>query len=229
MNVELERLQRALGHSFRDAECFQLALTHRSVGGKNNERLEFLGDSILGLVIAETLYQKFPKAKEGQLTRLRSQLVREETLAEIAREMNLGDCLRLGGGELKSGGFRRSSILADAVEALIGAIYLEAGLEQTRECLLAWFATRLDQLTTADALKDAKTQLQEYLQGRALALPKYELVSVEGQPHAQIFSCQCVVGGITEPTLGVGPSRRIAEQKAARRALVLLNGDKTDV
>ncbi len=227
MNVELDRLQRKLGHSFRDLDRLELALSHRSVGANNNERLEFLGDSILGLVIAEALFQKFPKAKEGQLTRLRAQLVREETLAEIAREMALGDCLHLGGGELKSGGFRRASILADAVEALIGAIYLESGLEHTRECLLGWYSDRLDQLSSADALKDSKTCLQEFLQGRRLSLPRYELVSVEGQPHAQTFSCECHVEGLSAATLGVGPSRRIAEQEAARRALALLQPEKS--
>lgn len=215
-------LTRRLGYSFNDPAYCELALTHRSCGKNNNERLEFLGDSIVNFVIADDLFQRFPKAREGQLSRLRASMVKGETLAEIARELKLGDYLRLGPGELKSGGFRRDSILADGVEALIGAIYLDSNLEVVRGFILGWFEERLNNLDIDEALKDSKTRLQEYLQSRRFPLPDYELVSVEGEAHAQTFYITCRIQPLDQPTEGVGNSRRQAEQEAAKQALLQL-------
>ena len=215
-------LARRLGHAFSDPALFELALTHRSCGKRNNERLEFLGDSILNFVIAEALYSQFPAAREGQMSRLRARLVKGETLSEIARELDIGDYLRLGSGELKSGGFRRDSILADAVEAIIGAIYLDSGMETARHYILSWFDGRLKSLDLNESLKDSKTRLQEFLQSRREALPKYELLSVDGEAHAQTFHIRCEVALLAQPTEGVGSSRRQAEQEAARAALQTL-------
>ena len=212
-------LARKLGTPCKDPELFELALTHRSCGKRNNERLEFLGDAILSFVIADDLYRRFPDAREGQMSRLRSRVVKGETLALIARDLGVGDYLRLGSGELKSGGFRRDSILADSVEAIIGAIYLDQGIEAAREFILHWFGSRLEQLDLNVTLKDAKTRLQEFLQSRRSPLPKYELVSVEGEPHDQTFHIRCEVSLLKQPTEGRGSSRRQAEQDAARMAL----------
>ncbi|MDE1460437.1 ribonuclease III [Spartinivicinus poritis] len=220
-----QSLFRKLGYSFEDESLLLLALTHRSYAGGNNERLEFLGDSIVNFIIAEALYQQFPQAKEGQLSRLRAKLVRGATLAKIAKEFGLGDYLRLGSGELKSGGFRRESILADALEALIGAIYLDNGLDTCRERVLAWFAPRLEKLSLDDTQKDPKTRLQEYLQAKQLALPVYEVVDIKGDAHDQTFTIECVVAGLAEKTKGIGSSRRGAEQEAARHALQQLGVD----
>lgn len=215
-------LARKLGNPCTDDALFELALTHRSCGKRNNERLEFLGDAILSFVIADDLYQRFPDAREGQMSRLRARVVKGETLARIAREMGLGDYLRLGSGELKSGGFRRDSILADSVEAIIGAIYLDKGIEAARAFILRWFAEHLQQLDLNTSLKDAKTRLQEFLQARRVDLPCYELVSVEGDPHDQTFHIRCQVALLEQPTEGRGSSRRQAEQQAANRALKAL-------
>lgn len=215
-------LSRRIGYEFKDPTLLELALTHRSCGKRNNERLEFLGDSIVNFVIADALYARFPAAREGQLSRLRARMVKGETLAEIARELKLGDYLRLGSGELKSGGFRRDSILADATEAVMGAIYLDSDLECCRGFILRWFQARLDELDLNESLKDSKTRLQEHLQSRRLALPEYELVDVEGEAHSQTFHIRCHVTGLPAPTEGVGSSRRQAEQEAARQALVEL-------
>lgn len=219
----VSELARRLGHTFSEPALFELALTHRSCGKRNNERLEFLGDSILNFVIAEALYARFPEAREGQMSRLRARLVKGETLSEIARELEIGDYLRLGSGELKSGGFRRDSILADAVEAIIGAIYLDTDMACARSFILAWFQSRLDGLDLNETLKDAKTRLQEFLQSRRAALPKYELLSVEGEAHAQTFHIRCEVALLEQATEGVGSSRRQAEQEAARAALSALD------
>lgn len=215
MNNHTIRLYQRLGYHFKDESLVRLALTHRSKNENNNERLEFLGDSILNFVIAEELYRRFAKAKEGKLSRLRARIVKGDTLAEIAREKDLGEFLLLGTGELKSGGFRRDSILADVVEALIGAIYLEAGLEATRERILAWFASRLDDLTLADPIKDPKTRLQEYQQAHKLSLPAYEVLSVIGPSNEQQFTVQCLVPEWPDPAVAHGASRRGAEQNAA--------------
>jgi ribonuclease-3 len=215
-------LERRIGYSFNDDELLTLALTHRSVGANNNERLEFLGDSILNFVIAEALYRQFPKAREGQLSRLRAQLVKGVTLAEIAIEFGLGDYLLLGSGELKSGGFRRESILADAVESIIGAIFNDTGFEASKERILHWYNSRLESLSLQDNQKDPKTRLQEFLQSRQQELPKYEVVSVEGEAHAQTFFVECVIGMLKQKSEGQGNSRRIAEQQSARQALTAL-------
>lgn len=216
----LARLESRLGYVFSDRTQLELALTHRSCGSRNNERLEFLGDSIVNFVIAEALFERFPEAREGQLSRLRARMVKGATLAEIGREFQLGDCLRLGSGELKSGGYRRDSILADAVEAIIGAIYLDAGMEVCRERIRCWFTERLAGLTTGDQQnKDPKTRLQEFLQARQKALPKYSVISIEGDAHDQVFSVCCELESLNIKSEGEGSSRRGAEQQAARHAL----------
>ena len=222
MNNSLIRLQQRLGYEFNDSSLLNLALTHRSKGEHNNERLEFLGDSILNFVVAEDLYQRFAKAKEGKLSRLRARIVKGDTLAEIAREKDLGSFLLLGSGELKSGGFRRDSILADSVEALIGAIYLDAGFEVARERVLAWFASRLDGLVLSDPIKDPKTRLQEHQQAHKLKLPVYEVLNTTGPSNAQEFSVQCVVPEWPYPVIATGSSRRGAEQSAAEMMLQCL-------
>jgi ribonuclease-3 len=222
VKLDRQKLQRQLGYSFTDESLFEQALSHRSSGAHNNERLEFLGDSLLNFIIADDLYARFTKAKEGQLSRLRSQLVKGLTLAEIARELDVGQCLLLGGGELKSGGRRRDSILADSLEALIAAIYLDAGLDVCRSRVLDWFETRLNDLSVEDSSKDAKTRLQELMQFRGSALPEYRTVEVTGQAHDQTFVVQCCVALLADPVSGVGKSRRIAEQVAAEATLQAL-------
>lgn len=204
-------------HVFRDPGLYQQALTHRSAGKPNNERLEFLGDSLVGMLVAELLFESHPRADEGELTRMRAQLVSGSALAEVARALELGEVLRLGPGELKSGGHRRESILADAFEALVAAVYLDAGWDACRDCVRSLFTERARQLRAPE--KDAKTRLQELLQGRGLALPVYELVSSSGDDHAKVFEVACV---IEQPPLrlgGHGSSRRAAEQIAAQQAL----------
>ncbi|VTQ09361.1 ribonuclease III [Pseudomonas aeruginosa] len=182
MSNSLDRLERKLGYTFKDRDLMVLALTHRSYAGRNNERLEFLGDAILNFVIGEALFHHFPQAREGQLSRLRARLVKGETLALLARGFEVGDYLRLGSGELKSGGFRRESILADAMEALIGAIYLDTGMDSARERIIAWLGPQLRELTPVDTNKDPKTRLQEFLQSRGCDLPRYEVVDIQGEP-----------------------------------------------
>ena len=215
---KLDRLERNIGYSFKDPELLILALSHRSLGGRNNERLEFLGDSILNFVAAEALFERFPQAREGQLSRLRARLVKGVTLAELA----------MGSGELKSGGFRRESILADATEAIIGAIYLESGLEAARERVLYWLREHIATLTLVDNNKDPKTRLQEYLQSRQCELPRYEVTESSGEAHCRTFRVECHVSPLTEPTFGVGNSRRLAEQVAAQKALIDLGVEKAD-
>ena len=222
MSTSLARLERKLGYQFKDQELMLLALTHRSYAGRNNERLEFLGDAILNFVAGEALFERFPQAREGQLSRLRARLVKGETLAVLARGFELGEYLRLGSGELKSGGFRRESILADALEALIGAIYLDAGMDVARARVLDWLTNELDGLTLVDTNKDPKTRLQEFLQSRAVELPRYEVVDIQGEPHCRTFFVQCEIALLTDKTQGQGASRRIAEQVAAAAALVAL-------
>ncbi len=217
-------LLRRWDYVFRDPELLAQALTHRSHGTRNNERLEFLGDAVVNLVMADALYAGFPDLSEGELTRLRVRLVRAETLAAVAREMGLGRLLRLGGGELKSGGFDRDSILADAFEAVIGALYQDGGYERARSVLLDLFAARLSGIEAHAHVKDAKTALQEFLQARGLERPRYELVGVTGQDHDQHFQVACLVTGLPQPTQGEGGTRRHAEQEAARRALKRLGG-----
>ena len=215
------RLCRTLGYSFNNEALLLQALTHRSASNTHNERLEFLGDSILSIIISDALYHQFPKVTEGDLSRMRATLVRGDTLAKIAKEFKLGDYLTLGPGELKSGGFRRESILADAVEAIIGAIYLDSELETVRGLLLGWYEQRLSEIKPGVSQKDAKTQLQEYLQGHKKSLPDYEVVSVEGEAHNQRFTVECRIEGVADAVTGVGSSRRKAEQQAAAQALEL--------
>lgn len=222
MNHNLQILSKKLGYVFQSESLLKAALTHRSVRGANNERLEFLGDSIVNFIIAEELYRRLPSAKEGELSRLRANLIKGETLAEMAREFNLGQYLNLGPGELKSGGFRRESILADAIEALIGAIYLDAGIECCKTCVLAWYTSRLQQEALQLNIKDAKTKLQEYLQSRGQELPSYEVLAIQGQAHDQTFKVSCVVTGLGIRAEGIGSSRRKAEQEAAKNLLAAL-------
>lgn len=221
MNNPLEKLSARIGYRFTDTSLLELALTHRSKSANNNERLEFLGDSILNFTIAEALFHQFPAEKEGVLSRLRASLVKGDTLAEVAREFELGDFLLLGGGELKSGGFRRDSILADAVEAIIGAIYLDSGMPQASERILDWYQKRLKEITT-ESLKDPKTRLQEYQQARKSRLPGYTVVNTEGPDNERIFTVECCIPELDDAVVATGPSRRIAEQSAALTALKIL-------
>jgi ribonuclease-3 len=216
---DLSRLSRALGYTFVNESLLLEALTHRSVGARNNERLEFLGDSILSFVVTAELYARFPHCDEGELSRYRARLVKGDTLAVVARHLQLGDYLRLGPGEMKSGGFDRDSILANAVEAIIGAIYLDSNLENAQTFTLSMLREQLDTITTAGGIKDPKTQLQEILQARRLPLPVYEVIDVTGEAHAQTFTVVCRVQGLEPPTVGSGPNRRKAEQLAAQKAL----------
>jgi len=225
-SITRQRLLHRLGYEFRDEALFDLALTHRSCGAINNERLEFLGDSILNFVVGESLFERFPEAKEGQLSRIRAQMVKGETLAEIAREFDLGPCLNLGEGEMKSGGFRRDSILADAVEAIIGAIHRDSGMPAAKERVLTWYKSRLDSLQLETNRKDPKTELQEYLQAKKEALPKYEVIDVGGEAHAQQFTVQCSTRLLKNSTQATASSRRGAEKLAAEAALEQLLGDK---
>ena len=223
MNSSLQRLEKKIGYQFRDENFLKLALTHRSANGTHNERLEFLGDSILSFVVADELYHRFPKVDEGDMSRMRATLVRGHTLAELGREFQLGDYLFLGPGELKSGGFRRDSILADAVEAIIGGIYLDSDTEVIRGIILAWYKTRLDSIEPGVSQKDPKTRLQEYLQGRRKPLPTYTVTKIKGEAHNQEFTIECFVAGLDEPVIGKGSSRRKAEQSAADIALGQVN------
>jgi ribonuclease III len=208
-----------LGYEARDFTLFRAALTHRSAASANNERLEFLGDAVVNLVVARALYLAFPQASEGDLSRLRARLVSREPLADIAAGLGIGEELQLGSGELKSGGFRRQSILADAFEALCGAMFLDAGLEGVEPVLMRLFADRIAALPAPESLKDAKTRLQEYLQSRSLELPRYAVCAVAGEDHAQRFTVSCEVPALNLRTSGEGSSRRRAEQEAAERMM----------
>lgn len=220
-----DQLQALLGCQFNAIALLQQALTHRSAARSNNERLEFLGDAILGAVIAAELYRRFPAASEGRLSRLRASLVRRESLAEIARNLNLGEFLQLGAGERRSGGHRRGSILSDALEAILGALYLDQGFDACRGCILNLFASRFDTLDEVTVLKDPKTRLQEYLQAQSRPLPEYRVIEVTGEAHAQAFRVACDVAGIDACT-GKGHSRRVAEQDAAAQMLQQLTSDQ---
>jgi ribonuclease-3 len=221
--VKDSRLMLRLGYQFRQQELLKQALTHRSVSQRHNyERLEFLGDALLGMIIAEHLYQCFPKEKEGHLTRMRATLVRQETLAKIAKDLQLSAALILSVGELKSGGHNRESILADVVEAIIGAIYLDcAQLETLKRIVLKWYRAYLEEIAPGDQLKDPKSRLQEYLQAKKLPLPIYEVVHIEGDAPHQQFTIHCQVEGLSI-IQGEGASRRFAEQAAAAEILKLL-------
>lgn len=224
MTQPVADLSKTLGYRFTDLNLMQQALTHRSAGGRNNERLEFLGDALLGSVIAAELYARYPQAREGELSRLRSSLVRREALAGLARDLEIGRYLKLGTGERKSGGHHRGSIMADALEALLGAIYLDGGFDSCRDCILSLFEKLLDQAPDLDSLKDPKTRLQEHLQSRQLALPEYSVLDVSGEAHAQFFTVNCTVSAAeVMVTEGTARSRRHAEQDAAEKMLGLLN------
>jgi len=214
-----QRLEAALGHGFGRPELLRQALTHRSFGSPHNERLEFLGDSVLNCAVAGYLYQHFADLKEGELSRLRASLVRQETLVEIAQGLGIGDLLRLGEGELKSGGARRPSILADALEAILGAIYVDAGFDAARVVIERLYQPAMIRIDPNDAGKDPKTALQEILQGRHLPLPRYGLLATRGEAHAQEFEMECVIAELGIRSTGTGGSRRIAEQQAAQRAM----------
>lgn len=219
--MRLTSIERAIGHVFDSRDLLDRALTHRSFGASHNERLEFLGDSVLNCVIAQALYEKFSEVREGDLSRLRANLVRQETLAQIAERFGLGEYLRLGEGELKSGGFRRPSILADALEALFGAVFVDGGFERAKQTILRLYQPFLANLDPHHSGKDAKTSLQEYLQGRRLALPQYLLRATRCEAHAQEFEVECLVPELGIAATGRGHSRRAAEQEAARRAFEL--------
>ncbi|MBF0470179.1 MAG: ribonuclease III [Gammaproteobacteria bacterium] len=222
MTPSLHKLCQDLGYQFQDLDLLEVALTHRSASGDNNERLEFLGDSILSLVISNALYLRFIQADEGQLSRLRASLVKGDNLAKMARHFNFGDYLILGPGELKSGGYRRSSILADSFEAVLGAIYLDGGLEVVEALILHHFEAQLQALNPSKTGKDPKTRLQEWLQARRLSLPLYEVVATQGVAHKQVFKVRCKVEGVDETIYSSSNSRRKAEQLAAEQALELL-------
>ena len=212
-------INKALGYQFNNSALLLQALTHSSFSGNNNERLEFLGDSVLNFIIAHQLYQRFPKLSEGDLSRLRAQLVKESSLADIAFGLNLGDELKLGEGELKSAGWRRPSILADALEAIVGAVYMDGGFAQAEILVLKLYAEKLADIDPKVIDKDAKSQLQEYLQGKKIELPDYQVLAIDGEAHAQTFKMQCVINKLNITSVGEGSSRRIAEQQAAQLAI----------
>ena len=216
----INNLLKKLEYSFNDIELLNEALTHRSYAAKNNERLEFLGDGILNFVIAHELFKQYPDVQEGDLSRLRANLVNKESLAVIAKQLELGDVIRLGSGELKSGGFRRPSILADAVESIFGAVYCDGGFEPCRELIVRLYANRLSSPTDLQSLKDPKTQLQELLQSRRFALPDYPVMNITGHAHAQTFHVKCIIKQMNIEVTGEGKSRRKAEQVAAEKAIV---------
>jgi ribonuclease-3 len=226
--ADLDWLDRRIGYKASDAGLVGRALTHRSAAGADNERLEFLGDAVLSFVVADLLYTEFASADEGELSRFRAALVREETLADMAEALGVGDRLRLGPGELRSGGFRRRSILADAFEALLGAIYLEGGVAAATAVVERFWRPRIEALRDAPPLKDPKTRLQEWLQARGRPLPAYAVEAIGGDAHAQVFTVSCAVPGTTAITEGRGASRRRAEQIAAELALQRLEAEEDD-
>lgn len=220
--AKLNQLAKKLGYEYRDLQLLQRALTHRSVGARNNERLEFLGDSLVNYIIADALFHQFSKLPEGDMSRVRAHLVKGDTLAVIGREYDLSDYLVLGPGELKSGGFRRDSIIADAVEAIIASVYEDGGLEQTRDLVHRLYEKRLQQLDPKKVGKDPKTRLQEMLQALNSELPQYSIISVNGAAHAQEFTVSCYVAKLNTKFEATAPSRRKAEQKAAETAIQAL-------
>lgn len=227
MKTSGEWLVDALGYQCRDPALLEAALTHRSAGGPHNERLEFLGDAVLNCVVAMLVFREFGAADEGDLSRFRSSLVSGEALAVVAAEIGLGDQLRLGSGELKSGGFRRKSILADTLEAVLGAIYLDGGFDAAAKAIERLFVPRLDRLPSAAELKDPKTRLQEALQAKGLPLPNYLVEAVSGEAHSQVFQVSCSVDVLGLRTSATGASRRRAEQAAAQLMLEGLSAPQT--
>jgi ribonuclease-3 len=219
-------LHRLIAHPFKNEALLVQALTHRSHSGNNNERLEFLGDGALNFIIANQLYQRYPKLPEGDLSRLRAHLVREATLSDIAVSLNLGESLRLGEGELKSAGWRRPSVLADALEAIIGAVYIDGGFAAAEALIVRLYATLLEQIDPQAIGKDAKSLLQEHLQGQRLELPEYTVLAIEGEAHCQVFKVACHIPKLNIRTEGEGSSRRVAEQQAAQLAYAQLAESK---
>ena len=219
---EIERLYKIINYSFADQSYIDCALTHRSAGKNHYERMEFLGDSVLSLVISTKIYEMFPNSDEGDLSRLRAHLVKGETLSELAADLKIGDFIHLGPGELKSGGFRRKSILADVFESIIGGIYLDGGIDEVTRFILTVFEEKINNLDPDKNLKDPKTMLQELLQSRGLELPSYEVTLTSGKDHDQTFEVECQVSLLNNIVKGVGASRRKAEQAAAKQALQLI-------
>jgi len=223
--IEAAKIQGVIHFQFKQPELLEQALTHRSYSKNiNNERLEFLGDSVLSLTISDNIYTRLPNATEGELSRIRASLVKEEALATVARDINLGEYIRLGAGEMKSGGFRRSSILSDALEALFGAIYLDAGYQQVSKTILFLYEDYLVTLPSPGDLKDPKTSLQETLQGKKMTLPEYRVVKTVGKAHNQTFTVNCEISDLKVKVAGTGSSRKRAEQMAASRALEEISG-----
>ncbi len=219
-----ERFQETIDYQFKRAKLLNQALTHRSFSGNlNNERLEFLGDSVLNLVISRHIYQRRPDADEGELSRTRASLVNEDALAQVARDINLGDYINLGDGEMKSGGYRRASILSDTMEAIFGAIYLDGGFSQAQQTILFLYDAYLQTLPNTETLKDPKTKLQEHLQGQQIDLPEYKVVKTVGKSHDQTFTVTCSIEALQLKTSGKGSSRKKAEQSAANSALHQIN------
>jgi ribonuclease III len=218
-------LSRQLGYQFKNERLLVQALTHRSHGSQNNERLEFLGDGVLNFIIAHQLFQRFPKLSEGDLSRMRAQLVKEPTLSEIATHLNIGEFLRLGDGEMKTGGWRRPSVLADALEAIIGAVFLDAGFEAAEDVVVRLFTSLLDKLDPKAIGKDPKSRLQEYLQSKKMSLPEYTVLATEGEAHCQTFRVECQISKLNIKTQGEAASRRAAEQRAAELALQQVKHD----
>ena len=223
MPAELDRLQERLQYHFRNPDLVHQAITHRSADRVNNERLEFLGDAVLGFFMARQLFAQFPDADEGELSRMRASLVNRETLAELARDIELGSWLQLGAGERKSGGKRRASILADALEAILAAVYLDGGLDAVSQVALHLYGSRIADVRLSKRPKDPKTLLQELLQARSLPVPRYTVVKIEGEAHNQTFTVQCQVALLSDAQTGSGKSKRFAEQDAAERVLQLLD------
>ena len=217
--ADLKKLESRVAYTFKNASLLDQSVTHRSFGDRNNERLEFLGDSILNFVVAAALFNRFPDAREGDLSRLRARMVKQQTLAEIARELDLGGFLTMGSGELKSGGFDRDSILSDAVEAIIGAVFLDGGIAEATDCVLGLYEERLAALTSSNIEKDAKSRLQEHLQGIGQSVPDYILVGTRGKSPNQTFEIECRSLFFNGTIRAIGTSRRRAEQKAAELAL----------
>lgn len=222
MNETLKGLTKKIGYEFENKNLLDTALTHRSSSKDNNERLEYLGDAALGLIIAEILFEKFPLQPEGVLTRLRANLVKRETLADLARNLELGECLKLGSGEMKSGGWRRDSILSNALEAIIGAIYLDSDFAKCRGFVLSLYQELLNKLSVDNFNKDPKTELQEYLQARKLQLPVYKIIEEVGEAHERLFTIECQIEGLKNMAIAQGRNKRGAEQSAAQKALELL-------
>lgn len=215
-------LKKSLDYEFQNIQLLEHALTHRSAPGVNNERLEFLGDAVLDFVVSEAVYSQRPDASEGTLSRLRSSLVKDTMLADLSTRLGIGDHLILGSGEKKSGGYRRASILADALEAVFGAVYLDSGFDEARRVIHNAYAGRLDAIPDSAGQRDPKTRLQELMQSRKIALPEYRVEKVDGKAHDQIFSVSCTIGHLDASTTGQGSTRREAEQESAQRMLAAL-------